>query len=145
MKNIVKVAGLGVVGVALSAGAASADTSVYNRYETTHTFNGYTSTDVSGHINTQTNTTINSTSIKLEAIADLGDVNRTSISFKGKDNFSAHASSSNNAPTDPISTVYYTEINEMTTVSETQNLDIVTFSENNFKSTSFTHSVGNTF
>lgn len=54
----------------LTAGTASAGTATYNRYENTQIYNGYTETEVTGHINSESVTKTYSNSTKVEAIAE---------------------------------------------------------------------------
>jgi hypothetical protein len=64
-------AGLGVI--ASATGAFAGETSVFNKYSHTNTYDGYTETNVDAHIYSETNTITDSLSIKSESYG--GDVN----------------------------------------------------------------------
>ena len=69
MRNILTAAltaGLVVAGAA----AANANTSVYNKYTNTHQYNGYSETTVDAHVSSESTTITESTSVKVEAIAE---------------------------------------------------------------------------
>ena len=50
--------------------AALADTSAYNKYTTTNTYGGYSETNVDAQIDSYETVTTNSTTTKVEAIAE---------------------------------------------------------------------------
>jgi len=112
IRNIV-IGGLTAVVAAVSlAGAANADTSVYNRYENRHIYNGSSETNVQSTINSVSKTKTISESTKVEAIADLGDVNVANVSYRNGE-FSANAHSSNLRPVDPQAAIYVTNVKQI--------------------------------
>ena len=140
MRNLLTIAALTLVSFGF-AGAAQADTSTYNRYTNTHQYDGYTETTVDAHVSSATKEITNSTSTKVEAIADLGDVNVTNVSYKNGE-FSANASSRNGRPVDPISTIYVSETSQRTVSFTNETADIDTFSSNRFSGNVREHEVG---
>ena len=135
--------------VAATAGAASADTSAFNKYTTTNQYNGYSETNVDAHVSTESKTITESSTLKVESIADLGDTNVANVkvtgSIDGDVKFSATSHSSNNRPVDPVATVYVTEVNQLNVSTTSESADISTFSSFEFDSTTYEHEVGNRF
>lgn len=130
-----------------TSAAFAGGTSTYNKYTTVNTHGGYTETTVDAEVVSESLTTTESTSLKVESIADLGDVNVANVSVSGSIdgnvNFKATSHSSNNRPVDPVATVYVTEVTSFDTTSVSETADISTFSSNKFSGTEFTHEVGN--
>jgi len=60
----------GIAATLAFAGVANADTSAYNRYETEHRYNGHSSTDIVVDIESVSKTVTESTTAKIEAIAE---------------------------------------------------------------------------
>lgn len=151
MRNVrnILIASLAIVIGGIGATAANADTSVYNKYTNTHIYNGYTETNVDAHVASESKTITESNSLKVEAIADLGDVNVANVSVTGSIDgdvkFKADAHSSNRQPVDPVATVYVTEVNQVDITTTSEIADITTFSSNKFSGTEYTHEVGNRF
>jgi hypothetical protein len=144
MRNLT-IALLTVVGTFAVAGNAFAgETSAYNSYTTTHQYNGHSVTNVDASVNShEVQTTLSSTT-KVEAVADLGDINVASVRYDGK-NFSASADSRNGRPVDPVATIYVSTVNQNSVKTITESADIDTTSSYDFSSTNFTHEVGNKF
>jgi predicted membrane-bound mannosyltransferase len=133
---------VGSLGLATSAFAG--ETSSYNSYTNTHQYNGYSQTNVDAHVSSYEVQNATSTTTKVEAIADLGDVNVASVKFKdGK--FEASADSRNGRPVDPVATIYVSTATVNSTKTTTENADIDTFSKYEFNSNNFTHEVGSKF
>lgn len=139
MRRLFATIGLTAIALASLAPLASADTSVYNRYETKHIYGGYEST--TGHINI--NTTIDSTSVSksLKAEAYGGDVNITNVRYDG-DNLTGSAHSSNLRIIDPVSII--TVVEQTENVLSVENISLDTYSRNYFSGSERIHEVGNT-
>jgi len=146
IQNIVSGIVLGSIALALSATGASADTSTYNKYTNTNTYGGYTETTVDAHVNSKSVQRTVENSIKVEAIADLGDTNIANVNVSGTIggdiNFNASSHSSNRRPVDPVATVYVSEVNQVTLTKTNEIADIDTFSSNRFNGTTYEHEVG---
>jgi hypothetical protein len=125
-------------------GAAFADTSAYNKYTTTNTYGGYSETNVDAQIDSHETVTTNSTTTKVEAIADKGDLNFASVNYN-HGQFSANATSSNGRPIDPVATIYVSTVNQNSVKSVDETATIDTFNSYQFSGTSFEHEVGNRF
>lgn len=143
MRNL-QIALATIVSTLAMTGAAFADTSAYNKYTTTHTYGGYSETNVDAQIDSYETVTTNSSTTKVEAIADLGDRNFATVNYVNGQ-FSANATSSNNQPIDPVATIYVSTVNQNSVKSIDESATIDTFSKYNFSGTSFEHEVGNRF
>ena len=133
-----------IVSTLAMTGAAFADTSAYNKYTTTNTYNGYSETNVDAQIDSHETVTTNSTTTKVEAIADLGSSNFATVNYS-HGQFSANATSSNNQPIDPVATIYVSTVNQNSVKTVDESATIDTLSKFNFSGTSFEHEVGNRF
>jgi len=126
------------------SGSAFADTSAYNSYTTTVQYGGHSNTEVEATLNSHLVETSNSTTTKVEAIADKGTLNIAAVEYKdGK--FTANSFSSNGAPIDPVATIYATTVTQNSVKTVTENATITTESGFNFTGLNFTHEVGNRF
>ena len=145
MRNFTTLVSVALLSIFGFAGVASAGgTSTYNKYTNTVITGGTTQTSVDATRASQSITATDSTSIKVEAIADLGDSNFATVNFDGT-NFTANATSSNNRPVDPVATIYFSEVNSHNLTKVTESADIHTFSSNKFHGTEYTHEVGTTY
>jgi hypothetical protein len=133
-----------IISTLAMTGAAFADTSAYNKYTTTNTYGGYSETNVDAQIDSHETVTTNSTTTKVEAIADLGTSNFATVNYN-HGQFSANATSSNNAPVDPVATIYVSTVNQNSVKSVDESATIDTFNSYQFSGTSFEHEVGNRF
>jgi len=133
-----------VAGMGLNATEATANNSVFNRYENRNIYNGSSHTEVNSKVDSISKTITDSTSIKVEAVADLGDTNVANVNFDGT-NFKANAHSSNRRPVDPQAVIYYTEVNQqdINTTREWTNVSIL--EKYNFSGNEREHEVGNRF
>ena len=139
MRKLLATIGLTAITLGSLAPLASADTSVYNRYETKHIYGGYERT--TGHIDIDTTirSYTNSQSVKVETYG--GDVNISNASFDGK-KIKANAHSSNLRVVDPVSII--TVVNQNESVVSTERINLDTYSSNYFSGTERIHEVGNT-
>ncbi len=133
-----------IVGSLSLGSAAFADTSAYNKYTTTHTYGGYSETNVDAEVNSFETVVTDSSTTKVEAIADLGDRNFATVNYDGT-KFTANATSSNNEPIDPVATIYVSTVNQSSTKTIEESATIDTFSKYNFSATTFEHEVGNKY
>lgn len=149
MRNILTAALTAGVVVLGFAATANADTATYNKYTNTHIYDGYTETNVDAHVYSESNVVTTATSVKVEAIADLGDRNVANVEVSGTIggdiDFSADAHSSNRRPVDPVATVYFSEVTQVDTTFSTETADIDTFTSNRFSGNERTHEVGTKF
>lgn len=127
-----------------ATGAIAGETSTFNRYSTTHQYNGHSVTNVDATVNTESLTKTISNSTKVEAVADKGDINRASVTFKGGE-FSASATSSNGRPVDPVAAIYTTDVTQVEISKTSETADITTKSSYDFSGTTFEHEVGSRF
>lgn len=139
MRNLT-IALASIVGSFAFAGSAFADTSAYNKYTTTNTYGGYSETNVDAQIDSHETVTTNSTTTKVEAIADKGDVNFATVNYN-HGQFSANATSSNGRPIDPVATIYVSTVNQNSVKSVDETATIDTLNKFSFSGTSFEHEV----
>lgn len=143
MRNL-NIAIAAIAGVLSFGGAASADTSAYNSYTTTVQYGGHSTTEIEAELNSHEVVTTNSSTTKVEAVADKGTLNIAAVEYKdGK--FTANSFSSNGAPIDPVATIYVSTVDQNSVKNITESATINTKSGFNFSSVNFTHEVGNRF
>ena len=136
MRNNV-VLGLAAIGVLAFAGAASADTSVYNRFSTTNQYNGYTETNVDAVIDSRSYSRTVSESAKVETFVKPDG--HGAVSYE-HGRFNARASADGGAAAILTSNVKQVETNR---TNELTNIN--SFSSNEFSGTVYEIEAGSRF
>ena len=141
MRNLIKTSAIALTGVVLAAGAAVAgEQSVYNKYTTTHEYNGHTESTIHVDIENTIERVTEAASIKVETY---GGTSNTSIATYKDGELSGRAVSTNEVVVDPTAIITTSSTTETFTGSETISVD--TISSNDFRSTTYEHEAGTRF